>query len=56
MGGGGYKSNEFMNFSEMHGIKRQYIKANIPQQNGVVKRKNITLIGGFLVCLSSWSS
>jgi len=39
-----------MNFFEMHGIKRQYIIADIPQQNGVAKRKNITLMGGFLVC------
>ncbi len=30
----------------MHGIKRQYIIADIPQQNGVAKRKNITLIRG----------
>jgi hypothetical protein len=49
-GRGGYESNEFMNFFEMHDIKRQYIIADIPQQNGVAKRKNITLMGGFLVC------
>jgi hypothetical protein len=30
----------------LHGIKRQHIRAYIPQQNGVAKRKNITLIGG----------
>jgi transposase InsO family protein len=32
-----------MEFYEEHGIKRQFSAARTPQQNGVVKRKNITI-------------
>ena len=38
--GGEFTSNEFNEFCEIHGIKRQFSAANIPQQNGVVERKN----------------
>jgi len=30
----------------VHGIKRQHIVVNIPEQNGVAKKKNRTLIRG----------
>ncbi|GKA19226.1 putative ribonuclease H-like domain-containing protein [Tanacetum coccineum] len=37
--------NKVMNqFCEMKGIKREFIMARTPQQNGVAKRKNRTLI------------
>jgi hypothetical protein len=38
--GGEFTSNEFEEFCEIHGIKRQYSTARTPQQNGVVERKN----------------
>ena len=38
--GGEITSNEFNEFCEGHGIKRQFSAAKSPQQNGVVKRKN----------------
>jgi transposase InsO family protein len=36
-----FKSKEFMEFYNEHGIKRQLSVARTPQQNGVVERKNI---------------
>jgi transposase InsO family protein len=33
-----------MGFCEDHGIKRKFSVARTPQQNGVVERKNITII------------
>ena len=38
--GGEFTSNEFNEFCESHGIKRQFSSARTPQQNGVVERKN----------------
>jgi transposase InsO family protein len=41
--GGEFTSNEFMDYCNMHGIKRKLCVARTPQQNGVVERKNKTL-------------
>jgi hypothetical protein len=41
--GGEFTSNEFRDFCEEHGIKRQFSTARTPQQNGVVERKNKTV-------------
>ena len=41
--GGEYTSNEFLEFCEQHGIKRQFSVAGTPQQNGVAERMNKTL-------------
>jgi hypothetical protein len=41
--GGDFTSNEFEKFCEMHGIKRQFLVARTPQQNGVAERKNRTV-------------
>ena len=41
--GGEFTSNEFNEFCETHGIKRQYSATKMPQQNGVVERKNMTV-------------
>ena len=41
--GGEFTSNEFNEFCEDHGIKRQFSTAKTPQQNGVVERKNRTV-------------
>jgi len=38
--GGGFMLNEFMEFCEEHGIKRQFSTARTPQQNEVAERKN----------------
>ena len=38
--GGEFTSNEFWNYCEEHGIKRRFLVARTPQQNGVVERKN----------------
>ena len=37
--GGKFTSNEFNEFCEGHGIKRQILDAKTPQHNGVVERK-----------------
>ncbi|CAL8994001.1 unnamed protein product [Prunus brigantina] len=42
--GGDYKSSEFDLVCEKEGIQRQFTLAYTPQQNGVVERKNITVI------------
>ncbi|GJR52017.1 retrotransposon protein, putative, ty1-copia subclass [Tanacetum coccineum] len=39
-----FKNKEMNQFCEMKGIKREFSVAKTPQQNGVAKRKNITLI------------
>ena len=39
--GGEFTSNEFNEFFEIRGIKRQF--STTPQQNGVVERKNMTV-------------
>ena len=36
-------SDEFFDFCEQHGIKRQFSTARTPQQNGVVERMNKTV-------------
>ena len=41
--GGGFKSDEFFDFCEEHGIKSQFSAPRTPQQNGVVGRMNITI-------------
>jgi len=41
--GGEFTSDEFFDFREQHGIKRQFSTARTPQQNGVVERMNITV-------------
>jgi hypothetical protein len=38
--GGEFTSNEFMDYCNKHGIKRQFSVARTPQQNGVVERMN----------------
>lgn len=42
--GGEFNSQEFSNFCEMNGIRRQLIVAYTPQQNGVCERKNRTVL------------
>lgn len=42
--GGGYNSHEFVNFCEMHEIKKQLIATYTPQQNRVSERKNCTIM------------
>jgi transposase InsO family protein len=37
--GGEFTSNEFRDFCEEQGIKRQFSTTRTPQQNGVVERK-----------------
>ena len=41
--GGEFTSYEFMDYYNMHGIKRKFSVARTPQQNGVVERKNMTI-------------
>ena len=43
--GGEYISNEFKKFCAKEGIQRELIAPHNPQQNGVVERKNITIVG-----------
>jgi len=40
--GGEFTPDEFFDFCEQHGIKRQFSTARTPQQNGVVERMNKT--------------
>jgi transposase InsO family protein len=40
---GEFSSNEFEEFCELHGIKRHFLAARTPNQNGVVERKNQTI-------------
>jgi len=42
--GGEYTSDEFDNFCQHEGIKRQFTTAYTPQQNGVVEQMNRTLL------------
>jgi hypothetical protein len=42
--GGEFKSNEFKAFCEAHGIQRYLTAPYSPQQNGVVKRRNQTMV------------
>jgi transposase InsO family protein len=41
--GGEFTSNEFMDYCNIHGIKRQLFIARTRQQNGVVETKNMTI-------------
>jgi transposase InsO family protein len=41
--GGEFTSKEFMDYCNMHGIKRQFFVTRTPQQNGVVERKKKTI-------------
>ena len=41
--GGEFTSDEFFDFCEQHGIKRQFSTARTPQQNDVVERMNRTV-------------
>ncbi len=38
--GGEFTSNEFFDFCEEHGIRREFSTTRTPQQNGVVERMN----------------
>ena len=42
--GGEYISNEFVSFLKEHGILSQFSAPRTPQQNGVVERRNRTLL------------
>ena len=37
-------SNEFMEFGQYYGVKRQFTACYTPHQNGVVERKNRTIM------------
>ena len=41
--GGEFTSKEFFDFSEEHGIRREFSTAKTPQQNGVLERMNRTV-------------
>ena len=41
--GGEFTSNEFFDFCEEHGIRREFSTSRTPQQNGVVERMNRTI-------------
>ena len=41
--GGEFTLDEFFDFCEQHGIKRQFSTARTPQQNGMVERINKTI-------------
>lgn len=49
--GGEFSSNEFKNFCEEVGIKRHYTAPYTPQQNGVVERRNRTVVEMGRSCL-----
>jgi hypothetical protein len=42
--GGEYKSGDFIKYCKDHGIVQQFTVPHTPQQNGVVERKNRTLV------------
>jgi transposase InsO family protein len=41
--GGDFTSKEFMDYCSRHGIKKKFLIARTPKQNGVVERKNMTI-------------
>lgn len=42
--GGEFTSNDFDNFCEMYGIRRELTAPYTPQKNGVAERKNRTIV------------
>ena len=46
-----YVSNEFKNFCAIEGIKLELTTPHKPQQNGVAKMKNISIVGATRVIL-----
>ena len=42
--GGEYTFNKFVNFCSQNGIKKEIIDSYTPQQNGVAKRKKMTIV------------
>ena len=42
--GGECVSNEFLNFCKIHGIQKKFTARYTPQQNGIAKRKNRTIM------------
>ena len=42
--GGEYMITHFMDFFQSHGIKRQFTTRYTPQKNGVIERKNRTIM------------
>ena len=49
--GGEYIVGEFKDFCSTEGIRRELIAPHNPQQNGVVERKNRTIVGAARVML-----
>ena len=43
--GGEYTSHEFMEYCLIERIKKEHIVPHTPQQNGVAKKKNRTMVG-----------
>ena len=43
--GGEYTSNESLQYCSSEGIKKEHVVPHTPQQNGVVERKNKTMVG-----------
>jgi hypothetical protein len=43
--GGEYMSNDFNEYCKLHGISRELTQALMPQQNGVSKHRNRTIMG-----------
>ena len=43
--GGKYTSNELMEYCSAEGIKKEHIVPHTAQHNGVVERKNMTMVG-----------
>jgi transposase InsO family protein len=39
-----FRNDSFDEFCLKHGIDQQFFTPRVPQQNGVVKRKNLTLV------------
>ena len=39
-----FASNDFLSFCKTNGIKRQFTTSYTPQQNGIVERKNSTIM------------
>jgi hypothetical protein len=50
--GGEYKSNEFNEYHQNEGIKREFTTSHTPQQIGVSERKNKSLVEAIQAMLS----